>query len=208
MIKKYMIQLTILLSMALLSTSFVSATENSVQDVSVADYKIYLDRRNRTSELQNDLLLRNDTTYIAARDIAEILGYDIEWNEAGKAINFSQKILKHKLFEKEETALKIAKAIIEEKYADKVNENTEYEVRRSRVSRSRYYDVYVSFNYKAMEDSKECDVYELADVLVVISAERRNIPVIYEWSIEKDCYLDEDGEETELNFGHVYGYYN
>ena len=203
-----MIQLTILLSMALLSTSFVSATENFVQDVSVADYRVALDGRDLTSDLINDLLLRNDTTYIAARDIAKIFDYDIYWGEENKVVHFMEKLPNNKLFEKEETALKIAKAVIEEKYADKVNENTEYEVQDMRVSRSRPYFVYASFNYKAMEDSKECDVYELADVLVVINAERREIPSIYEWSIEKDCYLDEDGEETEFNFGHVYGYYN
>ena len=146
--------------------AILSAAGNEFINAKIVDYKINLNGPNAEEKLQNPLLSYNDCTYISARDVGRLIYRDVSWSETYQEITFKKLPQEHCLIQKEETALAIGKAIAQEYYSERMNENTKYMVHfmESGPTGIDYYLVCVMFEPPAdrelniVEMTNECDL--------------------------------------------------
>ena len=55
----------------------------------IVDFKVNVN--NQSTKLEDDIVVINNKTYLPLRDISEILGSDVEWNETTKTISINNK---------------------------------------------------------------------------------------------------------------------
>jgi len=115
-----------LIVLLLLSIPSMAQISNLIQAYLV-DYDISYGK-SLNSSLSYPIISYNDNTYMAVRDVAFLWNKDITWNQEYKSINFVSREKKENIIKKEETALKIGKAILEEYFTDKIKENSAYHV--------------------------------------------------------------------------------
>ena len=104
----------------------VFAADSDFISAKLVDYKIHLGGLVINDNLQNPLISYNDYTYISVRDVAMMIAREIWWNEEREDIRFVKPERENHIIKKEDTALAIGKAIVEEHYIDRINENTKY----------------------------------------------------------------------------------
>lgn len=127
------------------------------------------------SKMNYPLLSYNDNTYIALRDLANYFNYSVVWDNTSIEL-----VRKHKdsIIKKEDTAEKIAMALIEETYSNKINEKTEYLVEKEAVDTAGvedFFKVYVLFDGYT-EDAVDLSWLEKnSDVIVTVGAETGTI---------------------------------
>lgn len=172
--------LLIIICVLSVSIPSVIAVSNAIQAYLV-DYKIsYFGTLN--NKLSYPLISYNDNTYMAVRDVAEILNKDISWIEEDQTIRMSSKShgngKEKNVIKEEKTALAIGKAIIEEYYKDEVNENSSYYVSYVDVTGLEFDDrwsVFVKFNPSETDD--ETNIFYNYDVCVEISVISGNFSI-------------------------------
>ena len=159
----------------------------------LVDYDVSL-YGNLNDRVSYPLISYNDNTYIALRDFAKEINREIFWNEESKTVYFRSKSnladSNANIIKEEKTALAIGKAIIEEYFGDKINENSIYNVRYIITTALEYDDVwgvYVKFNPEG-ENALEEDINDY-DVSVQINAVTGNFKI-----------YDSDTEETVVDF--------
>ena len=115
---------------------------------------LYRDKRQVTIPT----LSYNDNTYIAIRDVGEMVDKDVEWYEEYQEIRFVKKDLSEGIVKEQETALAIGKAIAAEYYPDRVDENTEYLATYTQITSISVNDiwcVFIRFNDEKVVHNEE-----------------------------------------------------
>ena len=115
---------------------------------------IYLDGLPLNQDwLQNPVIEYEGRTYLSVRDVAARFDREVLWNESRQEIRL-YKPKKEYIITKAETAYTIAKAMVEDRFSDRITENTKYVAQIMSISTSQYYSVYVIFDApEGMEDA-------------------------------------------------------
>ncbi|MBE7042792.1 MAG: hypothetical protein E7399_04770 [Ruminococcaceae bacterium] len=149
---------------------------------------------NFTDWITKGILVYDGFAYIAVRDFAKIFQKNIEWDEERNRITLIERKHETPLFEKAETAEKIAKAIVEERFSDRVSEKTIYKVYTSYLRRNVTYEVHVKFDSDLfLKDEDKDDFY--ADAIVKINQSTWQIVSIEFWDDEEEYYISIDSIE-------------
>ena len=93
-----------------------------------------------TGRLKNPVISYQDHTYVSLRDYASFYNKDIEWDEELKEINIHDKrdeIIIHN----KETGEIICKAIVNDNYAERLTDTTQYRIYAESVGYRRLYYV-------------------------------------------------------------------
>lgn len=183
--KKRCIRFLFLIHLLVFTMAFVPIER--VENVFVVDYNLSLDERNVKDQLDHDLLSYHDVTYMAVRDVAKLFHRDVLWHEDTNGITLLEQLPQKTLFQKEETALKIGKAIIEENFSEQINETTRYQVLNVTIGRNTCFEVYVLFDGTTLLDGWE--VHELADAKVIIDHQRWAVCGIQMWNDEESAWV-------------------
>jgi hypothetical protein len=129
----------------------------------IADYTLTWQGPNYEKRLEYPLISYDDHAYISIRDVAKMLRKNVEWEDGHIMLNSYKQ--DNAIITEKETALKIGKAIIEERYKDRVNENSMYMVLHfvgSVEEVDEYFEVNVLFDPpvdRTLDLEKEDDYY-------------------------------------------------
>ncbi len=92
----------------------------------IVNHSIYYEGYEREKEFEYPLISYDNHTYISIRDMANLLTRNVEWKEDSEQIWIKKSSSEDYLIKEEETALQIGKALVEEKYANRLTEKTRY----------------------------------------------------------------------------------
>lgn len=149
----------------IIGVTVYAKTENAIEAYLV-DHKILINNIEFNNKLENPLISYRDRTYISLRDMAKYLNQNVYWYEEDNTISMWKQNEDHLLINSYDTALTIGKAVVEERYADNVNDCTKYEISQytcSYLGSEIWFEIYVKFN--AEVESSEVN-RENADIVV------------------------------------------
>lgn len=182
-------------------TAFMPLQEQ-LNDVCRVNFDFFLRHRgvegtwneNYTDWLTDGMLSYKDKTYISIRDLSDIFQKNVEWDEDRKRITLIEQQHEELLFEQDETAKKIAKAIAEEKFSDLVGEKTGYEAYSVRVRNDVFYDVHIMFNTDLLSEGEKIDCSN-SDAIIKINHYDWKIDSIEIWDDERENYYPIDSRK-------------
>ena len=152
----------------IIGVTVYAKTENAIEAYLV-DHKILINNIEFNNKLENPLISYRDRTYISLRDMAKYLNQNVYWYEEDNTISMWKQNEDHLLINSYDTALTIGKAVVEERYADEVSENTKYaiyECTYSHLGSEIWYQIYVIFNPKEKFEEDFEAIEENADIVV------------------------------------------
>lgn len=167
----------------------VYGTTEEFLEARKVDYSISFNGESyiNANDLENPILSYNDRTYISIRDMAKCFNADIYWYEKTQKISWIDKY-NDPIINKVETALTIAKSIVEEQYSDRITSNTKYAVEQimmdHRSPQNNMYFIYVIFN--AEEELEKNEKYikldldfldEISDMRVLVNARSAEVTI-------------------------------
>ena len=150
----------------------VFATGADVISAKIVDYKVNFSGRDLNDNLQNPILLHDGRTYVSIRDVAMMISRDVSWGAEREEIVFTKPNDENYLIKNENTALAIGKAIADEHYSNRINENTKYmsTIAIGGVQATDFYRVCIMFNSPTDREMDFLEILNNADVWVEIGA--------------------------------------
>ena len=172
----------------IIGVTVYAKTENAIEAYLV-DHKILINNIEFNNKLENPLISYRDRTYISLRDMAKYLNQNVYWYEEDNTISMWKQNEDHLLINSYDTALTIGKAVVEERYADNVNDCTKYEISQytcSYLGSEIWFEIYVKFN--AEVESSEVN-RENADIVVNVFCSDGRISIEDKRESEMDVHL-------------------
>lgn len=157
--KKIIIGMILLLGF----THIVLAATDSLGEVFQVDYDVQFQGGPINQRVDYPLLSYQDRTYISVRDMAKFMQQEVVWNEANNRVWIIPPEQEN-VVQTEETARKIAKAVMEEKFADKITADTKYSVTHQVpecLECEESFLIYIIFDGKAADGSEFADEEEI-----------------------------------------------
>ncbi|MCD8048040.1 MAG: hypothetical protein LUG52_00265 [Clostridia bacterium] len=120
---------TVIITVAiLLALGVAAAAADNIVSVYFADYDVNFSPYFDDGSVSHPLLSYNGNTYAAISDVADALKIGMEKNDDEQKINLTSGKEHTNIINKEETALRIGKAILKEYCANRLGEDCVYEV--------------------------------------------------------------------------------
>ena len=170
--KNFNFILCIMLCAVLLGVCAAMASSETVT-ATIVNYKIDCDNYPYANEeLEYPLLSYNDRTYMALRDVAKVFYKDVHWFPEEGHISLVARKQERIMVQNEETAMAIGKAIIEQFYAGRLNETSQYYVgigSYQNTTMTDYFYVCVMFNVPPDAEVEDIYIINNCDVLVEIN---------------------------------------
>ena len=186
--KSILMQIIIILILLLITLNLsVSADSFGPIRANFVNYSIDINGGLVNSKLTYPLISYNNRTYISIRDFALLSNKDVYWDEKNNAISLINKE-KEDIIKKPETAIKIAKAVVEEHFSDKFTSTPQYAYSKFEMDHSgsrNYFEIYVTFKFNsdfvlqnAVDNTKNLnDISEFTDIIVTVYCDNGEIKI-------------------------------